>query len=765
MKQVRNALIPAAAFLILAANASSQQQLRENLWAAWLGAALIVLAGLLCVGRRWMYFVFPLWVAILILKSGRALFDPTEYGERGPYWLSFDILYFVASYVAGWLYGTWSMLVPGTVTSAGELSKKSSDQPVQHTLPRLWRTQKFWIILGAIILAAFVSNPSDFSIPNAVVIIVVAACCRAAWRGWKSEEAGKKVLYVLAENHAQSESSFLTADRIKFCTQCGKATANQNPFCTNCGERTQSDAAAGEPIISSVSSTAHSAEASSQRSELATSQPKRIGGWLLFLCLFFAIVVPYYFLRNWTGAFAVARSSILAHLFAGFQVVLSLWSFAVGIKLWQLDPDAVKSAKRYLLFYLYYSIGESAVTVTLTGLSLPEEFLPILKLASVSLFLAAVAATVGTSYLNRSKRVRATFGGSASTMPAVTAPFASVFGPATTLAATPAQPIVQSVVKTPFQMTRLWLWIAAVIVIVVGGTALYVYDSDEPTGGERNQTARLPQPDQPSLSSVPASVSESLATAGMAFMPSDLRREEKFNDYAIRIYRNGGQNGMEGLEILKQGTRLYTDENGSFQIGGDEDLPVPIGADVTGLGVPDLVVKEYSGGAHCCTSVDVFELGISFRKIATIETADCDEVNFQRQNDGTYVFYGCDPAVKMYGTGNPDAAVPQVILRYANGSFHLAPDLMRKAPPSMGELKAKAAEIASSPTWSTQDTPGAFWGYVIDLTYSGNSLSADQFIELAWPTQRTDKDQRMQEFLAQLKKSPYWTDIQAFNAK
>jgi hypothetical protein len=277
----------------------------------------------------------------------------------------------------------------------------------------------------------------------------------------------------------------------------------------------------------------------------------------------------------------------------------------------------------------------------------------------------------------------------------------------------------------------------------------------------------LPHTTLPTPQSRPAAQTPTPATTlGQAFVPSDLITEDKFGDYTIRIYRNGGQVGMEGLEILKQGSRVYADQNYSFWFGNDEDDQdiVPVGTDITGLGVPDLVVKEYSGGAHCCTSFEIFELGTQFSKLATIKSEDCGGV-VRRQGDGVYVFSVCDEAVRMYGSGFSDSAAPKVILRYVNGSFHLAPDLMRKRPPSVEELKGKAAEIASNPTWSTQDIPGAFWQYVIDLTYSGNSRSADQFIALAWPLQRSDKDQRIQEFLAQLKKSPYWGDIQALNAK
>ena len=54
---LRKRIIPVLAFVLLAAKTTSQ--LNDHLWTAWLGAALIVLAGLRGAGKRWMYFVLP----------------------------------------------------------------------------------------------------------------------------------------------------------------------------------------------------------------------------------------------------------------------------------------------------------------------------------------------------------------------------------------------------------------------------------------------------------------------------------------------------------------------------------------------------------------------------------------------------------------------------------------------------------------------------------------------------------------------------------
>lgn len=264
-------------------------------------------------------------------------------------------------------------------------------------------------------------------------------------------------------------------------------------------------------------------------------------------------------------------------------------------------------------------------------------------------------------------------------------------------------------------------------------------------------------------SDTPAQTTVAPASAAVPTPSGRLLDEAGLGDYTIRVALETTESGSDSvLEILKQETRVYADTSQSIAIHDEAD-PVPVGADVIGAGTPDLVVKEFSGGAHCCTSFEVFELGSSFRKVATIQQGDCDEGTFQRQRGG-YVFVGCDPAVTMYGAGTADAAVPKVILSYANGTFHLALNFMKKPPPSKEELNAKAADISANPTWSTQDVPGAFWQYVIDLTYSGNSGSVDPFVSAAWPAQRTDKNQQMQDLVEQLKKSRYWADIQAMNA-
>lgn len=171
MKLLRKASIPVATLLMLAANTASQREMRDAMWVAWIGAILIVLAGVLCVGRRWMYFVFPVGVAALLFLFGVAhnygqaadyfghrpegnelaafinMKWLREYGAEGPYWLAVDVIYFIASCVAGWLYGTWSMLVPGAVSPASQTMA-----PPKRPLIRKPFKIVLWVVFAVIII-------------------------------------------------------------------------------------------------------------------------------------------------------------------------------------------------------------------------------------------------------------------------------------------------------------------------------------------------------------------------------------------------------------------------------------------------------------------------------------------------------------------------------------------------------------------------------------------------------------------------------------
>ena len=70
---------------------------------------------------------------------------------------------------------------------------------------------------------------------------------------------------------------------------------------------------------------------------------------------------------------------------------------------------------------------------------------------------------------------------------------------------------------------------------------------------------------------------------------------------------------------------------------------INMGKDITGKGEPNLVINEWSGGAHCCYTFDVFEIGKKFREITTLDAVEGDYAHFEDiRRNGKLVFVASD---------------------------------------------------------------------------------------------------------------------------
>lgn len=99
--------------------------------------------------------------------------------------------------------------------------------------------------------------------------------------------------------------------------------------------------------------------------------------------------------------------------------------------------------------------------------------------------------------------------------------------------------------------------------------------------------------------------------------------------YSITTSRTPDGGGV--LQILQAGTLVHrqTNESGAFYVGPNtpetdnmNKVNIRPGQDITGAGIPDLVVTEWTGGVHCCYNAYVFELGQLFRFVGKFEGGD-----------------------------------------------------------------------------------------------------------------------------------------------
>jgi Protein of unknown function (DUF2569) len=142
---------------------------------------------------------------------------------------------------------------------------------------------------------------------------------------------------------------------------------------------------------------------------------KGVGGWLLFFCISLTVFSPLITIVMGVASYSVAFQ--LLDRFPGVMAVtvidtflsLGLMAFSVyaGVSLWRVKSGAVQTAKRYLSCLLAYVVVASILPL-MAGL--PSEanegmILEIIKDASKKVFYVAI----WYAYLNKSKRVRATF--------------------------------------------------------------------------------------------------------------------------------------------------------------------------------------------------------------------------------------------------------------------------------------------------------------------------------------------------------------------
>lgn len=147
----------------------------------------------------------------------------------------------------------------------------------------------------------------------------------------------------------------------------------------------------------------------------AEPQYKGVGGWLLLLCLGFTVFSPLISLASLVTEYREASQyfdqvpGLLVITVIDTLLVVGLMAFSLyaGTGLWTLRPGAVRIAKRYLVCFLGY---HAVVAILPFMAGLPSEATEaIVAQVAMETFRAVIAVAVWYSYLNRSRRVRATY--------------------------------------------------------------------------------------------------------------------------------------------------------------------------------------------------------------------------------------------------------------------------------------------------------------------------------------------------------------------
>jgi hypothetical protein len=237
----------------------------------------------------------------------------------------------------------------------------------------------------------------------------------------------------------------------------------------------------------------------------------------------------------------------------------------------------------------------------------------------------------------------------------------------------------------------------------------------------------------------------------------------KVNDYTFKVRKKVDEKVC--MDFFNSGKKIRSDcadSGGSFAI---VTSPAP-GTDINGDGLPELIVQYNSGGAHCCYNYTIFSLGNKLERIDALN-GEHSYFNFRDlDGDGKYEAIGRDWTFAYWSSSFADSPAPEIILRWKNGKYGLADDLMKKPPPVEKDLYKMPPSFEESEPYTVVSA------IMLKLIYTGNGNLALQYCEWFWQNldKETPKQKRLNQknkfltnFKNQLGKSNYWVDIEKMN--
>lgn len=245
---------------------------------------------------------------------------------------------------------------------------------------------------------------------------------------------------------------------------------------------------------------------------------------------------------------------------------------------------------------------------------------------------------------------------------------------------------------------------------------------------------------------------------------SPIYEQAHFAAFTIQSY--GGDHSAKCIQVKRNDVVLFRRRTeGTFRLTngfGTSDAhgpPIPVGTDVTGSRVPEVVVSEWSGGGHCCYILRVLQLGVTVHEIAAMNMQDSDDGHFvDLDGDGVYEIVARDYTFAYWHASFADSPAPRVVLRFDGKAYRLALDLMRKPAPEKAAIETLIAEVRRK--WEYDYPEPLLWKSMLELIYTGHPDLAWDVVSKASDGRNSAKDQFLSEFCGQLATSPYFAPLE-----
>jgi hypothetical protein len=200
--------------------------------------------------------------------------------------------------------------------------------------------------------------------------------------------------------------------------------------------------------------------------------------------------------------------------------------------------------------------------------------------------------------------------------------------------------------------------------------------------------------------------------------------------YTIQLWRNTAADAWSYdsvVTILADGQTLAQRE----MVWGIGELT---GQDITGEGNPDVIIETFTGGAHCCFSTIVYDLGPTLTKVLETRESNCGGGFEDLDGDTIPEFVTCDDLFAYVYCPYALSPMVQAILRYdpAQGYVPASPHFAHLYTEAIATHTgmAEGAAPGEQGEWD-QTTKCAVLPLVLDYLYTGQADRAwAEFIRL-----------------------------------
>lgn len=252
--------------------------------------------------------------------------------------------------------------------------------------------------------------------------------------------------------------------------------------------------------------------------------------------------------------------------------------------------------------------------------------------------------------------------------------------------------------------------------------------------------------------------------------PGGAEPELRHGAYTVEIER-GDSGGAQVAVIRQGGAAVWRGDGFRFSLGEapgtDESerasLP-PAVRDLTGDGVPELVLADWSGGAHCCFTYYVFTLGPRFAVLDTIPLEHSDDARFQDvDGDGALELRTRDWTFAYWNTSFMGSPAPEVVLVPGEYGFRMAERYARRPPLSADSVRRQVSRVRGEWAEDRRFPPASLWAAMVEMVYGGNAAQVGAFVECAWKGDATGREVFLRYFRDQLMRSPFFEDLNSLN--